>query len=162
VVDYHGLGSRNRPRSRFADAAAAERRYVGRAMADVEVRSVHWGRALVLVAALCAAAQGLILLRRGDFNPVMAVVMGVGLLFILVYRSRIPLLVRDGTISGPDPSGFRSVEILLRDIDRARSAKPGLFGARTIWSNAGQAVHLDPTVIPGTDRHRVLSAAGLE
>jgi hypothetical protein len=130
-------------------------------MTELNVPSVHWGRALIEIAAITAAVQTLIFLRRGALNPAMSVMVALCLLLVVFRRSRIPLTVRAGTLSGPDRSGLRHVRIRLVDIDHGRSAEVGWFGARTIWSHAGQAVHLDATNIPKTQRQKVLAAIGV-
>jgi hypothetical protein len=131
-------------------------------MAEVVIPSVSWGRAVLATAALSLAGQVLIFLRRGALNPPMAIAMSVGLLLIFAFRSRTPLVLRAGTLSGLGPLGLRSVRIPLNEIDHARSAQVGWFGARRIWSRTGQALHLDSTVIPKAHRERLLAAVGLQ
>jgi hypothetical protein len=113
------------------------------------------------IASVSLAAQVLTFLRRGSLNPTMAVVTTVGLLLIFALRSRTPLLVRAGTLSGPGPLGLRSVRIPISEIDHHRSTKAGWFGARTIWSRTGEALQLDSMVIPKAQRERLLAALGL-
>ena len=133
---------------------------------NLHVPGYRWRNVVAFGVIYSAGRQVYVLLRHGRLDPEgLLFVGGIILLWALVSlaRSSEPyhLSLVDGVLSGPAPHGRRRVQFRVSDIDRARSARAGLFGSRTIWSRAGEAIHLDPITVPKAGRQKILRALDL-
>jgi len=132
-------------------------------MENLEVRGYAWRHTVAFGIAYAIGSQLYHLIRHGRFEPMNLVLVGCLVLLWSLFRSseRYHLRIANGVFSGPPPRGLSRVQIPVASIDRARSARPQLFGGRTVWSVSGEAIYIDPVTVPKEGRIRVLRALGL-
>jgi hypothetical protein len=132
-------------------------------MASLEIHDSKWRRACFFTPLFLIGQQAWALLFAGRFRAgqALAALFGVALGALATRAKSRRITVQDEILSGPSRHGRRRVEISIQDIDRQRSAVPGLFGSRTIWSHAGAAIYIDAVSIPKAERERLLELLGL-
>ena len=132
-------------------------------MENLEVRAYRWRYTVVFGMTYAVSQQIFYLLRRGHLEPwaILAVAPLVALWAAIGSSERYHLRIVDGVFSGPAPRGLERVHFSISEIDRVRSSRRNLFGGRTVWSQGGDAIYIDPITVPKAGRLLVLRAPGL-
>jgi hypothetical protein len=137
----------------------------------LEIRPSRWRHSVMLGCAMLLPQLLLPLLFRGQvdlprlFGGAIGVAIGVVIAVVFFGRRmtrRGSIKLRNGRISGPSRWGFGRVQFAVSELDHERSARPGLFGGRTLWSRSGKALNVSAYFVPRHQRAELDRALGLD